>query len=411
VQYFERARFELHPENAGTPYEILLGHLGREALAARQVPLAAVTQQANTPEERDAAPLGPLPVGQPTSVGCGFNYAWWGDAAHDATNIAYMDLAKSSGCGWVRVQFTWADLQPTPDTNIEARIWAFGRIIQLVKERGMHILVNVTAPPDWARPSDPTVPADPTAFGNIMGWLAQRFKGQVDAWQVWNEPNLIEENNGKISPDGFLPLLRAAYPAIKAADPNAIVVCPGLAPTSVMVDTWALDDQWYLETLLGLNHGEALNYFDVLGMQGYGAGNSPDNYYPGNLADNPGWTNAPEFYFRHVEALHNILVAAGGADKPVWITEMGWPVGDYNDVYGYGAWITPAMQAQYLTRAYDIMRTEWHWVQNAFVWHLDSASYGDDPNNAFAGFSITDKDRAPLPAFDAIRQMTLAWGD
>ncbi|HET8630995.1 MAG TPA: hypothetical protein VFL91_26545 [Thermomicrobiales bacterium] len=30
VQYFERARFEYHPENAGTPYEVLLGLLGRE---------------------------------------------------------------------------------------------------------------------------------------------------------------------------------------------------------------------------------------------------------------------------------------------------------------------------------------------------------------------------------------------
>jgi hypothetical protein len=29
VQYFERARFEHHPENAGTPYEVLLGQFGR----------------------------------------------------------------------------------------------------------------------------------------------------------------------------------------------------------------------------------------------------------------------------------------------------------------------------------------------------------------------------------------------
>ncbi|MFN8514277.1 MAG: N-acetylmuramoyl-L-alanine amidase [Chloroflexia bacterium] len=35
VQYFERARFEHHPEYGGTDYEVLLGHLGREALAAR----------------------------------------------------------------------------------------------------------------------------------------------------------------------------------------------------------------------------------------------------------------------------------------------------------------------------------------------------------------------------------------
>lgn len=35
VQYFQRNRFELHPENSGTQYEVLLGLLGRDALAQR----------------------------------------------------------------------------------------------------------------------------------------------------------------------------------------------------------------------------------------------------------------------------------------------------------------------------------------------------------------------------------------
>jgi hypothetical protein len=35
VQYFERNRFEAHPENAGTPYEVLLGLLGRTVTADR----------------------------------------------------------------------------------------------------------------------------------------------------------------------------------------------------------------------------------------------------------------------------------------------------------------------------------------------------------------------------------------
>ncbi len=35
VQYFERNRFEYHPENAGTPHEVLLGHLGRQVLVER----------------------------------------------------------------------------------------------------------------------------------------------------------------------------------------------------------------------------------------------------------------------------------------------------------------------------------------------------------------------------------------
>jgi hypothetical protein len=36
VQYFERTRYEYHPENAGTPYEVLLGHLGRQMTAGRE---------------------------------------------------------------------------------------------------------------------------------------------------------------------------------------------------------------------------------------------------------------------------------------------------------------------------------------------------------------------------------------
>ena len=42
VQYFERARFEYHPENAGTPYVILLGRLGVE-LGQVQPPVAPPT--------------------------------------------------------------------------------------------------------------------------------------------------------------------------------------------------------------------------------------------------------------------------------------------------------------------------------------------------------------------------------
>jgi hypothetical protein len=35
VQYFERNRFEYHPENAGTPYDVLLGRLGAQVLGVR----------------------------------------------------------------------------------------------------------------------------------------------------------------------------------------------------------------------------------------------------------------------------------------------------------------------------------------------------------------------------------------
>jgi hypothetical protein len=408
VQYFERARFEYHPEYAGTEYAVLLGHLGREALSARDVPPLAVIPQQDTTTDEHAAPLPPLPAGETSDVSCGFNVAFWSSPEDLERNERYLDMAADAGCLWIRLQFTWRDLQPSAGADIERRIWGYDQIVGAAYARDLHILVDVTHPPDWARPAAPTLPADPDAFAAFLSDLAGHFRGRVDAWQIWNEPNLIDENNGRIDPHGFLALLRVAYPAVKQADPNALVVFPGLAPTSLMYDDWALDDDWYLQALLEINHGEAAQYFDVLGVQAYGAGNSPDTFFPGNLADHPNWVDAPEFYFRHVEQLRAVMVNEGFADKPIWITEMGWPIGRLADVYGYGEWITPQLQAQYLTRAYQIMRLEWHWVDVAIVWHLNAAEYGD-VSSAFSGFSVTNSNGSPRPAYSAIRRMVAAW--
>lgn len=44
VQWFERARFEYHPENAGTPHEVLLGLLGVQSVQGRMFPAIAPPQ-------------------------------------------------------------------------------------------------------------------------------------------------------------------------------------------------------------------------------------------------------------------------------------------------------------------------------------------------------------------------------
>jgi hypothetical protein len=50
VQYFERNRFEYHPENRGTPYEVLLGLLGNQLTEKRRTEAPFVrTANANYP--------------------------------------------------------------------------------------------------------------------------------------------------------------------------------------------------------------------------------------------------------------------------------------------------------------------------------------------------------------------------
>ncbi len=63
VQYFERAVFELHPEHAGTPYEVLLSQLGTFQYRAKY--------QSGTPGPRPPSPQptapGPVPSPQGTA--------------------------------------------------------------------------------------------------------------------------------------------------------------------------------------------------------------------------------------------------------------------------------------------------------------------------------------------------------
>lgn len=396
VQYFERARLELHPEHAGTEFEVLLGHLGVEYLQTRVVPDLALVPQLPTSVERNSPPLAPQPLVDRDPVSCGFNYAFWGDLKNDLTNQHYLEMLADTGCEWVRMQFTWKDLQPLKGVRIDSRLPGYNRVVDRANDLGLKVLVNVSHAPAWAQTGQAGYPADPEAFALFMEQLARSFAGRVHAWQIWNEPNLVAEIYEQVSPEGYLALARAASPAIRAADPGALIVSPGLGPTGLMYDDWALDDAWYLEYLLGLNNGEIIQYFDVFALHAYGAGNSPDSYWPSNPANNPGWVDGPEFYFRRAEELHRIMTFAGITDQQIWITETGWTTPNANPMYGYGNWVTDDLQAEYVGRALEIIQTEWDWVDQVFVWHFNAAPYSG-PQGPFYGFSMLDATGEPRP--------------
>ncbi|CAA9559866.1 MAG: Chitinase, partial [uncultured Thermomicrobiales bacterium] len=69
VQYFERNRFELHPENQA-PYDVLLGLLGRQVAQERGLNLAQAPRKAGVPdyEERLFFTPTPIPTATPTAT-------------------------------------------------------------------------------------------------------------------------------------------------------------------------------------------------------------------------------------------------------------------------------------------------------------------------------------------------------
>lgn len=61
VQYFERARFEYHPENAGTPYEVLLGRLGAQRATILALDMSPAPRQEGVPDYDEALWAPPQP--------------------------------------------------------------------------------------------------------------------------------------------------------------------------------------------------------------------------------------------------------------------------------------------------------------------------------------------------------------
>ncbi|MCL5257494.1 MAG: L,D-transpeptidase family protein [Chloroflexi bacterium] len=89
VQYFERARFEYHPEFAGTPYEVELGLLGSQYVSIHPLPDQA------TQAEPDPA------TGQQSPSTNGLvTLGWWGTVTTPYLNARSGPSTSSSVVGW-----------------------------------------------------------------------------------------------------------------------------------------------------------------------------------------------------------------------------------------------------------------------------------------------------------------------
>jgi len=128
-------------------------------------------------------------------------------------------LTDTLGLGWVKVQIDWKLLQPNGpgDTGVDFRRQEL--YLEDRKRRGHRVLASVARAPDWARTSreEAGPPDDPQVLANYLTLMLNEFGNVIDAVEVWNEPNLRREWNGRpISGGEYLRYLRAARDAINA---------------------------------------------------------------------------------------------------------------------------------------------------------------------------------------------------
>lgn len=309
------------------------------------------------------------------AVGAQFHCNWPGYT--DASRARVLDSLAAASLGWVRIDVGWADLEPRRNRLDRRYGNRFARCLALAHARGFHVLATLGWSPRWANGGrgagmPPRRLAD---YASVAGRAAARYRGLVDAWEVWNEPNLHGSWAGSVR--RYARLLRAAYPAFKRGDANALVVFGGVSG----------NDDRFVAQAYAFGAGGS---FDVMATHPYqGVGDAP----PEHADDGERW------WITHVEAVRAVMDAHGDAAKPIWFTESGWSAhATPPDAPAWARGVTEAQQADYGARLVRLVRARWPYVTNVF-WYTDRSW---SRNARLSGFGLLRRDLSPRPVLAAL---------
>ncbi len=320
------------------------------------------------------------------------------------------------GARWVRQQITWSDIEDPSRDDADRFVWnELDKIVESLYTQNIHIILNPVGTPAKYKSGGSGLPDSDkmNKFGEFMFALSNRYKGKVEAYEVWNEMNLSRESGTGINVNRYVPMLAKAYNSIKTADPAAIVMFGALSPTETNDADYAVPDTQYLKDIYAYNNGEIRNYFDVMGMHPGGQANAPQYLFPENPGPSPAWNNSSEFYFRRIETLRKVMEDAGDGAKQVWLTEFGWS-SDSNpqDGYDYAKLNSPQQQADYIRGAYQLAQDKYPWMGVMALWNLNFSLVtnptANGKNDEKLGFAILNRDGSKRPAYFAYQQLAKA---
>jgi hypothetical protein len=328
-----------------------------------------------------------------------------------------LQLTQNAGFDWVRQQIYWRDIEDPVNG-----IWAWDeidRIVDATNRYGRKLLVNVVRSPTSYSATN-GLPDDPNTFANFMGVMAERYKGRIQAYEIWNEPNLAHETGGTIRPEDvgrYVEMLKLAYARVKATDPDALVLAAASSSSAVTDPSIALADEEFYRLMYTYNGGEVRDYFDVQAVHPGGAANPPDTLWPDNPSYIEGCQPAPDrcwnddetHYFRHVENVRSWMEQYGMGDKEVWITEYGWATPNNTPGFEFGNFVSFEQQAEYITSAIRRTFENYPYVGNMFLWNMNfsvtKAENGLDTNHEQASFAILNPDWSPRPSYLAVQSL------
>jgi hypothetical protein len=379
------------PSTSATPHTMYLPSVGYSSAVATPSPVPPTPK----PTPSEPTPL-PPPVPKP-SYGVQI-HLFAGDIADT------LEWARGLGVGWVKQQVEWHTIEHGPD-NIE---WEhLDRAVEASNAFGFKLLLSVTHAPDWTRATtlESGPPTDYAQFGRFMGQLATRYKGRVAAYELWNEPNLGREWRGDtLDPARFVALVAQGAAAVRAADPDAVIISGAPAVTGINDGVEAIDDRVFLR---GMYAAGVAQWVDGIGAHPYGFANPPAESWQDAEHVASSHNEHPSFFFYDtLEDYHTIMLEYGDTEHQIWVTEFGWPsvenMGEMDTTgWEYGREVSEDQQAEYIVRAYR-MGEERQWVERMFLWNLNMAPIWGEGNPTSA-YSLLRPNESYRPAYIALR--------
>ena len=379
VQYFARGRLEWHHELEGLEEEVQLGDIGRELLSLDQrsvhVPAAA-----------------PLAFGMQV-------HTWH---APDPQLVTWRGAI--AGATWVKHQVKWSDIEPT-ETGIDwSQLDAF---VGAAEQFELKVMVSVVEAPAWTRAAGGAAgrPDELGKFEHFMNLMADRYRNRVQAYEIWNEPNLALFWGRDVDYGEYAELLMAGYRGVKAADPFALVLFAGLAQNGAGNAAFGINDVEFLRGVYAYKSGIIRNFFDIMGNHSYGYRSSPWVEFD-HFAQSSGilYLDHPSFYFKRFRQIRRVMEEFDDGRRPMWLTEFGWTTLSQHIDFPFGDLISEELQARYTVEAYRMVEREFPYVQNMFLFNLNFRTLGR-PETSEHGFGVLDTDFSPRPAFTSVEQM------
>ena len=287
----------------------------------------------------------------------------FGVQVHRLDASSGFDRVDDLGAYWLRYHaFPWDAIEATQGEYDWTVVDEAG--LQQAYGQGLRVIGIVQYAPTWAQkhPGSYCGPIREDAlddFATFLTALVERYKDPpygIKYWELGNEPDMpvwdnrsphgcwIEDDNPITSGGYYAEMLKRAYPAIKTADPQAVVLIGGLA---LVCDPdnprpgWDCEASRFLEGILAGGGGP---YFDAVSFHAYA-------WYTGELGRmvNLNWTGGEDVHTtalpERVNFVRTVLARYGEEDKLLFNTETALTCTEDTDD-------CRETQAMYAVRAY-----------------------------------------------------------